>query len=195
MLILCGVVLLLIVSLPPEATLGGVIRIVLLHGALARAGLVVFAAAGLLGLVLLITPGDRLASWTHASQQTALVVWFLAALTSVVATYASWGVFIAWGEPRTQATAVILGLCLLMLVVTPWVGQHRFTGLTNAVLAIFAWLMVTRASSIQHPEQPIGSSPSLQFKAIYLGLVITLVVMALQFTRWIRRPGTANAER
>lgn len=187
-LILCGAVLLLTLLMPQEATLGGIIRIVLLHGALSRAGLYLFAAAGLLGLVLLLRPNERLSSWTLASQQTALTVWFLAALTSVIATYLSWGVFIAWGEPRTQSTAAILGLGLLMLAVVLWVQEHRFTGLTNIVLGAFAWLMVTRASSIQHPEQPIGSSPSLQFRVIFLALVITLLVMAIQFARWIRRP-------
>ncbi len=190
-LILCGVVILLTLLIPREATLGGIIRIVLLHGALSRAGLYLFGVAGLLGLALLLRPDERLASWTLASQQTALVVWFLAALTSVIATYLSWGVIIAWGEPRTQSTAAILGLGLLMLAVVLWVKDHRFTGVTNVVLGVFAWLMVTRASSIQHPEQPIGSSPSLQFRVVFVGLVITLLVMAIQFVRWIRRTGPA----
>jgi hypothetical protein len=192
--VLFVVVLLLVIAIPPETRLGSIIRIVLLHGALARTGLVVFAVAGVLGIVLLIRPSDRLESWTVATQQTAFAAWLAAALTSTVATYLSWGVFIAWAEPRTQGTAKILVLCLVLLLLVLWIKQHRFTGLANAVLAFFAWLTVMQATSVQHPENPVGSSPSIVFQAIFVALVCVLILTALQFTRWIHRPRTVAKE-
>ncbi|NNE45668.1 MAG: hypothetical protein HKN37_03310 [Rhodothermales bacterium] len=190
--VLLVVVSLLVIAIPPEARLGSIIRIVLLHGALARAGLVIFAVAGVLGIGLLIRPGDRLGSWTVATQQTAFAVWLAAALTSTVATYLSWGMFIAWAEPRTQGTAKILVLCLVLLLLVLWIKQHRFTGLVNAVLAVFAWLTVMQATSVQHPENPVGSSPSIVFQVIFVALVGVLILTALQFTRWIHRPRSVS---
>ncbi|MBT8400987.1 MAG: hypothetical protein KJO98_10970 [Rhodothermia bacterium] len=187
LLALAGITAILLALLPPEATLGSIIRIVLLHGALARAGLVAFAVAALLGAVLLARPTPQLESWTLASQTTAFTVWFLGALTSAIATYQSWGVLIAWGEPRTQATAMILALAVVMLGVVRWLRNARFTGLSNMVVGVFAWTLVSRASSIQHPQDPVGTSPSTMYQVIFLALVGTLVVASVQFARWIRR--------
>ncbi len=192
---LLAAVLGLLLLLPPEATLGSTIRIVLLHGALARAGLVAFAAAALMGVALLARPGDNLGSWTLAAQWTALTVWFAAAATSAVATYLSWGVVIAWGEPRTQGTIKILALAVLLLALVLWIREHRFLGLANVVLGAFSWWVVLRATSVQHPENPIGSSPSAFYRIVFGALVIVLVVASALFARWIRRPGPAAAHR
>ena len=188
LLVLAAIIAALVYALPPEATLGSTIRIVLLHGALARAGMVSFAAAGLLGAVLLFKPDDHLGSWTLAMQRTSLAVWLAAAATSAIATYLSWGVWIAWGEPRTQGTVKILILALVLVGLVAWIGRHRFAGLANLVLAAFAWIVVLGATSVQHPEDPVGSSPSDFYRTIFLVLVVTLIITALQFARWIRRP-------
>ncbi len=188
LVVLAGVTVVLLALLPPEVTLGSLIRIVLLHGALARAGLIAFGVAALLGAALLARPTLQLESWTLAAAATAASVWFLGALTSVIATYQSWGVLIAWGEPRTRATAMILALALVMLGVVRWLKTARFTGLSNLVVGVFAWTLVSRASSIQHPQDPVGTSPSTMYQLIFFALVATLVVASVQFARWIRRP-------
>lgn len=187
------VVAVLVRLIPPETNLGSTIRIVLLHGALARVGLIAFAAAGVLGAVLLVVGDDRLASWTLATQKTAFIVWVAGALASAVATYLSWGVVIAWGEPRTQGTLKILALGLVLLALVLWIRQHRFTGLANLVLGAFSWWTVTGAASVQHPENPVGNSPSDWYRTVFLLIVVFLIVTAAQLTRWMCTPSPADS--
>ena len=194
LVVLVAIIVALVYALPPEATLGSTIRIVLLHGALARAGMVAFAAAGVLGAILIARPTRKLGSWTRATQQTAFGVWLAAALTSAVATYLSWGVWIAWTEPRTQGTAKILLLAVVLLALVWWIREHRFTGAANLVMAAFAWLTVLGATSVQHPEDPVGGSPSDFYRTVYVALVITLVLTATQCVRLIHRPVRAEAD-
>ncbi|MEZ4673375.1 MAG: hypothetical protein R2932_03930 [Caldilineaceae bacterium] len=58
MTVLTLAILLLLFLLPPERTLGDVIKLVLLHGAPVRAALIAFASAGLL-LLCLFSPSPR----------------------------------------------------------------------------------------------------------------------------------------
>ncbi|MDH7489962.1 MAG: hypothetical protein QHH80_10700, partial [Anaerolineae bacterium] len=97
----------LLILSPSEKTLGDVVKLVYLHGALVRTGLLAFTAAGALGLAALLAHSDRVARWGEAVGHTALVVWTAYVLSSMVVTYLAWGVAIAWGEPRVRASAHI----------------------------------------------------------------------------------------
>ena len=87
---------LLLFLLPDEKTLGPVVKVVVLHGALVQAGLYAFLAAGALGLAWLVTRRDGVFAWCAATQKTALVVWIAYVLSSMVATWMAWGQWIAW---------------------------------------------------------------------------------------------------
>ncbi len=106
---------LLLFLLPDEKTLGPVVKVVVLHGALVQAGLYAFLAAGILGLAWLVTRRDGVFAWCTATQKTAIVVWIAYVLSSMVATWMAWGQWIAWDEPRVRSSAYVLILALAAL--------------------------------------------------------------------------------
>jgi len=175
----------LLYSLPPEQTLGNIIKVVFLHGALVETGLIAFGIAGLLGLVYLVSKRERVYQWCLATQKTALVVWVLYALSSIVATYLAWGVAIAWEEPRVLASAKILIVSLGFFLLVLWVNHRQFTAVANVVTAVAAWALTKGAITLRHPFNPIGSSDSAIFKWLFAIIVAVVLLMAFQLTRWL----------
>lgn len=182
-----GVLLLvLLLLLPAEQTLGGVIKVVFLHGAVVEVSLVVFAIAGLLGTICFFWKNRSLYEWLLATQKTGLIMWVLAVLMSMIATYLAWGVAIAWEEPRVQASAKILGVGVAFFLLVQWVKEERFTAVVNIIIAIVAWWLAKGAVNVQHPLNPIGSSESAVFKGLYGVMLVVVAAMALQGARWLR---------
>lgn len=178
--ILLAVGALLLILMPNEATLGPVVKVVVLHGALVQVGLYAFGAAGILGAAWLFTRSDGVLAWCKAVQQTAVVVWIAYVLSSMVSTYMAWGQWIAWDEPRVRSSAYVLLLALAALGITWWVGDALFTALINVAVAVVVWYLVKGAGVIRHPIDPLGPSTDGVFRAYALGLlVIALCLTAL----------------
>ncbi len=176
---------LILLFLPPEQTLGTVIRPVLLHGALVQVGLICFAAAAVMGLVALVRPDPAWLRWCRAVLAVAVIVWLAYALSSMVATYLAWGVAIAWYEPRVQASALTLLTGSVLYLVAVWLDQPRFTALAGLLAGTSAWWLVKGAALLRHPLDPLGSSSSLAFKLSFVGLLAILLFMSVQLTRWL----------
>jgi len=179
-------VAILLYSLPPEQTLGNIIKVVFLHGALVETGLIAFGVTGLLGLVYLVWNRESVYQWCLATQKTALVVWVLYALSSIVATYLAWGVAIAWEEPRVLASAKILIASLGFFLLALWVNHRQFTAVVNVVTAVLAWALTKGAVILRHPFNPIGSSDSATFQWLFAIIVAVVLLMAFQLTRWLQ---------
>jgi hypothetical protein len=173
----------LVAALPPEATLGAAIRPVFLHGALVQTGLVVFAAATVAGLVALAARREASYRISTAGQWTAAIVWIAYIISSMIATAIAWGVVIAWYEPRVQASAKVLGASLLCLALTRIVRDPRLSAIANCALGILAWALVKGTGVLQHPLDPIGTSNSLTYKALFGALWLTLLLIAGQIWR------------
>lgn len=94
--ILALLALLLVWLLPEEQTLEWVIRLVFMHGALVRAGLILFAGAGVLGVLYLVRRQPGVYGWLVAFQQAAVIMWVVYEISSTAVTYLSWGEWIAW---------------------------------------------------------------------------------------------------
>lgn len=178
-------ILILLFLLPPERILGDVIKLVLLHGALVRAGLIAFAIAGVLGLFCLFSTNPRWPRWCLATQVTALLLWLGNMISSSIATRLAWGEWIAWSEPRVWATIHVLWLSLACLALVLWLNQRFFTGITNIIVAGLTWGLIKGASLVRHPFDPLGSSNSLTYQAMYIAMVVVLLVMAWQCARWL----------
>ena len=184
---LVALLIVLLVLLPAEQTLGGVIKVVFLHGAILEVSLVVFAVAGLLGLVSFFWKKQSVHDWVMALQKTGLMMWVLSVLMSMVATYLAWGVLIAWEEPRVQVSAKILGSGVVFFVLTQWVEDERFAAAVSIVMAVVAWWLTQGAGTIRHPLNPIGSSGSWMFKGLYGAMLVVVAIIALQAARWLRK--------
>jgi hypothetical protein len=178
-------ILLLLFLLPPERILGDVIKLVLLHGALVRAGLIAFTVAGVLGLICLVSTNPQWPRWCVATQATALLLWIGNMIASSIATRLAWGEWIAWSEPRVWSTIHVLWLTVACLVLVLWLRHHRFTGITNVVVAALSWGLIKGATLVRHPFDPLGASNSLTYQGMYLVMVMALLIMAWQCARWL----------
>lgn len=191
---------LILIAMPGEKTLGWVIKIVYLHGALSRAGMIGFWAAGIAGLVYLIRPRPALARWTAALLLCGWGYWAAHFIVSMPATRLTWGPWVAWGEPRVTMTLQVLAAGLAVLVITRLLGDDRFTAAAALLLAVAVAFLIGRTGVLRHPLDPIGSSPSTMFRLVYLLLLIP-VVGSLFLIAWrlaqgkaIGAPATATNE-
>jgi len=182
---LTATVIFLLIIMPAEKDLGGVIKLVFLHGALVQTGLLGFAAAGILGLYYLIRKKESICSWCLAVQKTSVILWILYSLSSMVVTYMAWGVAVAWDEPRVRASVNILIVSMAFLILTLWVHHKIFTAMINIIMALLAWFLVKRAVIVQHPFDPIGTSDSAAFKIYFILVFVIVILAAVQSVRWL----------
>jgi hypothetical protein len=166
--------------LPPERTLGDVIKLVLLHGALVRAALIAFAVAGVLGVLCLVSREPVWSRWCAATQATALLFWVANMLSSSLATRLTWGEWIAWGEPRVWATLHIFWLAAACLILVHWLNHRIFTGAANLVVALLSWGLINGATVVRHPFDPLGTSNSLTYQITYGMMVFLLLLLGWQ---------------
>lgn len=180
----------ILLVMPLEKTLGQVIKIVYLHGALSRAGMIGLFAAGVAGVLHLLTRRSALAAWTTGFLISGWGFWIAHFIVSMPATRLTWGPWIAWGEPRVTMTLQLAGAGLIVLLVSGMVGDARFTSASAAALAVAVASMAGRTGVIRHPLDPIGTSPSAKYQLIYLLLLIPVVAaMVLVAGRFAKEKG------
>jgi hypothetical protein len=183
--VLAGLSIVLLLLIPAEQTLGNIIKVIFLHGALVEVGLLVFAAAGLVGLAYLVWRTEALDRWTLALQKTGVILWIVYALSSMVSTKLAWGQWIAWDEPRVRASALVLGFSILCLLFVLWVDNRYFTALANIAVAGVSWYLVKGANILRHPFDPIGMSSSDRYRIFFVLLILLILLLAVQLTLWL----------
>lgn len=171
-IVLAALVLLL---MPAEKTIGQVIKIVYLHGALSRAGMLGFILAGLLGMAYLIRPWQVLGQWSRAVLISGWAFWAAHFIVSMPATRLTWGPWVAWGEPRVTMTLQVIAAGLLVILVTWMLKDLRFAAAANLLFAIAFAVLAARTGVLRHPLDPIGSSPSALLRLVYLALLAPIV--------------------
>lgn len=171
--------------IPPEQTLGNVIKVIFLHGALVRVALLVFAAAGMLSAAFLLTQKPRLYAWAMAAQKSAVILWIIYALTSAISTRLSWGEWIAWEEPRVRASVHVLWFSMACLLLALWIGNHMLAAAINLLVTVATWILIRGASIIRHPFDPIGTSGSETYQTLYWIMAAALAGLALLLVRWL----------
>ena len=162
-------------AMPAEKTIGPVIKIVYLHGALSRAGMLGFILAGLFGLAYLIRPRQALGQWSRALIISGWAFWAANFVVSMPATRLTWGPWVAWAEPRVTMTLQVIAAGLLVILVSGLVKDLRFTAAANLLFAIAFGALAARTGVLRHPLDPIGSSPSALLRLVYLALLVPIV--------------------
>jgi len=181
-----GVILLILLWLSPaERTLGQTVKLVYLHGALVRTAMLLVAASLPVNLVALLGRQSDWLAWGKALIWTALAIWLVHTLFSMVTTYAAWGVFIAWFEPRTRFTFTVAVEGLLIVVIAYLVGDDRFSALAFVVLAGLTLALAPRLGAVQHPLNAIGSSSSGAIQAYYTTIWVVTLLMSILLAVWL----------
>lgn len=162
----------LLLLAPAEAQLGNLIKVIYLHGALARVGLYALMLAGLLGGAALARPTSSLLRWSNAVQMAGMAMFITHLVLSVIPTRATWGVWIAFDEPRTRMSLQIIGVGLLVIVVRRLLNEPRLSALANLLLGGAVLLLNLRTGVLRHPLNPIGDSSSNAIQFFYLAILL-----------------------
>jgi ABC-type transport system involved in cytochrome c biogenesis permease subunit len=184
----------LLILSPAEAQLGNLIKVIYLHGALARVGLYALMLAALPALAYLIRPQPALLRWSNAIQVAGMVVFVVHFALSVIPTHATWGVWIAFDEPRTRMTLQIVGVGLLIILVRRLIDDDRLHAIANFALGAAVLLLNLRTGVLRHPLNPIGDSTSSAIQLYYAGILLTCAALTALLAWWLSQR-TMNDER
>jgi hypothetical protein len=166
---------------PSEATLGSVVKLVYLHGALERVAAWAFAAAGLAGAAQLLARRPAIAPWTQALCATAILFWLAHFAVSIPAQVLAWG-GINWREPRVVDAMWIAALSAIIYVVALWIARPAWWALSGIASAATLLLVLNGAVNVLHPLSPILTSDSAAIKVFYGGIVLAALLLALVVT-------------
>lgn len=178
--VLLLVAILIVVFTPDEATIGDGIRIVAIHVSLIWTGMLGLVLTGIVGLLTLAWPDNRLISWMETMAWVSLAVFALGVGTSLIAEIVNWG-GIAWNEPRTAANVNLLALTIIVQVIASWLNRPRLQGLLHLGVAI-AVLWTTISTELQlHPSGAVSSSPSSNIQIAFYGLTLCCILLSAWF--------------
>ncbi len=181
---------LIVIAAPPEATLGDAIRYVYVHVSLTWAGMLAFAAAGLLGLGVAATGRRAAAAWMRRLGLAAVGLYAASVAVSALAAQASWG-GVFWQEPRMRAALQALALAAIVLIVDRLIDRPRLTAGLQIALALAVIVYVPAQAAILHPGDAAQTTPSLAIRLTFLSLLaVELLLAAWALWRWRPAPVT-----
>ncbi|NMC14393.1 MAG: hypothetical protein GYA34_16100 [Chloroflexi bacterium] len=180
---------LLVLITPLEKTLGMNTRLVLFHGALVWVAITLFMLAGLAGFYGLIVRRRNIHLWSCALGHTALLLWLIFLLMSLVVMQVNWnGLFFAEPRFRIPFNFAVVGLLLqigLLFLPALW------TSLTNLLFAAALAVSLSQAQSVLHPVSPIYNSNTLGIPICFSGIFLLLLIIGVQLTHlwhdWLKK--------
>jgi hypothetical protein len=168
---------------PAEKSLGAEVRVVYLHGAWVWAALILFSAAGVTGLLGLLSQRNSLNRWSRALGRAGLTFWISYLPLSLWAMQTNWnGLFLA--EPRWRLAIVFaLGGLLLQLGVS-LVANPAWASAANLAFSLCLGLALAGAENVIHPPSPIFDSEVLRIQFFFSALLLLTILAAWQLARW-----------
>jgi len=182
------VLLLFVVALftvlgPAEKTLGANVRVVYLHGAWVWAALAAFIAAGLVGLVGLLTRRATFHYWSRALGRTGLFFWITYLPLSMWAMQTNWnGLFLA--EPRWRLAIIFAIGGLLMQIGLSLLANPAWASAFNLVYLILLLVSLQTTEQVLHPSSPVLNSDAWRIQLFFGGLLLLILLVAWQVARW-----------
>ena len=174
---------------PEEQSLGSNVRIVYLHGAWVLAAELAFLAAGLAGLIALVTKRGVFHDWSAALGRTGIVFWVTYLPLSLWAMQANWnGLFLV--EPRFRL-ALIFAVTGVLLQIGLWlINMDWVTSLANVIYIVMLRVIFATADNVMHPPpSPIFNSGNYAIIGFFVALILLSLLAAYFMTRWFLTPG------
>ena len=168
---------------PEEQSLGSNVRIVYLHGAWVMTAELAFIAAGMAGLIALISRRKVFHQWSSALGRTGIVFWVTYLPLSLWAMQANWnGLFLA--EPRFRL-ALIFAVTGVLLQLGLWlVSMDWVTSLSNLLFIVALRVVFANAENVMHPPpSPIFNSGNYAIIGFFLALIVLSLVASFFLTR------------
>jgi hypothetical protein len=164
---------------PPEQSLGTLLRWVFAHASLTQVSLLLFLAAAILAAIYLLGR-EKMFGWMEITGWVALGLWVAGFMLSTIPAKLSWGVWIDFNEPRTQMTLRVLAVGIIFLAITHWVDHPRFTAVAQIIFSALALYLNRSAGVIRHPLNPIGTAGSDVIPLLY-SLIFVLALASSAF--------------
>lgn len=181
-----------ILSIPPDAKLGTMVRFVMFHGAATWVNMGTFTLAGLLGLAYLFG-ARRALPWNEAFRWFSLALWVVNTILGILSMKLLWG-GILWDEPRLLMTFGILAGSIVTLAAQLIFDRPLIPAALDALLAGGLWFLVLVLPNLFHPDSPVFSSGDPAFIIGFFGMVGTIAVAALSIVTLIARRGGGEAD-
>jgi hypothetical protein len=186
-LFLISVILIGLLALfgPEEKELGANVRVVYLHGAWVLAAEVAFLAAGIAGLLALVTKRDPLHNWSAALGRTGIFFWVTYLPLSLWAMQTNWnGLFLV--EPRFRL-ALIFAVTGVLLQIGLWlINMNWVTSLANVIFIVVLRAIFAGADNVMHPPpSPIFNSGNFAIIGFFIALILLSLLAAYFLTRVI----------
>lgn len=168
---------------PEEKSLGASVRIVYLHGAWVLAAELAFVAAGLAGLMGLVTRRANFHQWSAALGRTGIFFWVTYLPLSLWAMQSNWnGLFLA--EPRFRLAAIFAVTGVLVQVGLRLINTDWITSTANLVFIVVLRVVFSTAENIMHPPpSPIFNSGNF----VIIGFFLTLIALTLVASYFLTR--------
>lgn len=178
-------------TIPPDQTLGVMVRFVMFHGASTWVNMATFTLAGLGGVAYLLG-AKRLGRWGEAFRWISLPLWIVNTILGILSMKLIWG-GILWREPRLLMTFGLLAATVLILAVQLIFDQPKVPSALDALLAIALWFLVLVLPNLFHPDSPVFSSGNMAYIGRFFGMVAALAAIAAAVATLIaRRPHTEH---
>ncbi len=170
---------------PEEQSLGANVRIVYLHGAWVLTAEIAFIAAGIAGLIALITRREVFHQWSAALGRVGIFFWITYLPLSLWAMESNWnGLFLS--EPRFRL-AVIFAVTGVLLQVGLWlINTNWITSIANIIFILVLRVVFSTAQNIMHPPpSPIFNSGNYVIIGFFIGLNLLAWLAAYFLSRWL----------
>lgn len=169
---------------PEDRTLGSLLKLVYLHGALINTGIILFTAAGLISVFSLLR-NRAYFSLLFAIEKTAIIFWVAATITGNVTSILAWG-GLFWGEPRFNATVIISLASISIYLISTAAAPPKAAPLLGAALAVAVWVLMVNAGRIMHPDNPFATS-GLPIKTFFVAITMLFFLSSVLIVRLISK--------
>ena len=126
---------------------------------------------------------NKLYAWSVASQKMAIIMWMLYLVSSMVVTYLSWGIAIAWEEPRVQMSIRVMFLSGVFFLLSIWIKNRKFTNIINLITAALVLMLSLTTVNIRHPNNPVGESESILYAISFYFVLVLTIFLTFQLMR------------
>jgi hypothetical protein len=179
---------------PEEKSLGANVRIVYLHGAWVLTAELAFVAAGLAGLIALVSKRETFHQWSAALGRTGIFFWVTYLPLSLWAMESNWnGLFLS--EPRFRL-AVIFAVTGVLLQVGLWlINTNWLTSVANIIFIVVLRVIFATAANVMHPPpSPIFNSGNYAIIGFFLTLIALTLIAAYFLSRFFLSPKPEQQE-
>ncbi len=174
-----------VVSIPPDARLGAMVRFVMFHGAATWVNMATFTLAGLVGLGY-VAGIRQLLPWGQALRWFSLPLWTVNTVLGILSMQLIWG-GILWKEPRLLMTFGLLASSLVILGIQLIVDSPKAPAILDAVLAGSLWYLVLALPNLFHPESPVFASENSAYITGFFGMVGSIALAAAAIVTLVAR--------